>query len=97
MIYNDNRYAYKFTYYSLLDLQQKMLPVGIVIQVPTPFQKSNKDLFKTDLRIDNSGRSVIYTFGHKSETVLVIITCNIPNKRSFDTSAITIIFALRVL
>ena len=36
---------------------------------------------------------VIYTFDHDSETVLVIITCNIPNKRlyfslSFDISAI---------
>ena len=34
-------------------------------------------------RIDNSGCSVIYNFDHKSETVLVIITCIIPNKRDF--------------
>ena len=33
------------------------------------------------LRIDNSGRNVIYTFDHNSETALVIITCDIPNKR----------------
>ena len=43
------------------------------------------------LTIDNSGRSVIYTFDHNSETVLVMITCDIPNKReyfslSFDIS-----------
>ena len=47
------------------------------------------------LRIDNSGRSVIYTFDHKSETVLVLITCYIPNKRlyfslSFGISAFII-------
>ena len=53
------------------------------------------------LRIDNSGRSVIYTFDHKSETVLVIITCYIPNKRlnfslSFDISAIIIKCDLRI-
>ena len=35
------------------------------------------------LRIDNSGRSVIYTFDHNSETALVIITCDIPNKREY--------------
>ena len=35
------------------------------------------------LRIDNSGRGVIYTFDHNSETVLVIITCYIPNKREY--------------
>ena len=34
------------------------------------------------LRIDNSGRSVIYTFDHNSETVLVII-CYIQNKREY--------------
>ena len=33
------------------------------------------------LRIDNSGHSVIYTFDQKSETVLVIKACDIPNKR----------------
>ena len=33
------------------------------------------------LRIDNSGDSVIFTFDHNSETVLVIIACDIPNKR----------------
>ena len=32
-------------------------------------------------RIDNSGPSVICTFDHKSETVLVIKSCNVPNKR----------------
>ena len=51
------------------------------------------------LRIDNSGRSVIYTFDHNSETVLVIITYNIPNKReyfslSFGSSFIVIKFDL---
>ena len=53
------------------------------------------------LRIDNSGRSVIYTFDHKSETVLVIITCNIPTERlyfslSFDISAIIVKCDLRM-
>ena len=52
------------------------------------------------LRIDNSGRSVIYTLYHNSETALVTITCNIPNKRvsfslSFDRSVIVIRFGLR--
>ena len=37
----------------------------------------------TSLRIDNSGCSVIYTFDHTSETPLVIITCDIPNKRGY--------------
>ena len=51
------------------------------------------------LRIDNSGRSVIYTFDHNSETALVIITCDIPNKReyfslSFDISVTVIKFDL---
>ena len=51
------------------------------------------------LRIDNSGRSVIYTFDHNSETALVIITCDIPNEKeyfslSFDISVTVIIFHL---
>ena len=53
------------------------------------------------LRIDNSGRSVIYTFDHEPETVLIIITCNIPNKRlyfslSIDVSAFIIKCDLRM-
>ena len=34
---------------------------------------------KSLLRIDNSGRSVIYTFDHNSQTMLVTIVCDIPN------------------
>ena len=54
------------------------------------------------LKIDNSGRSVIYTFYHNNETVLVMITCDIPNKReyfspSFDRSVVVIQFHLRFL
>ena len=53
-----------------------------------------------NLRIDNSGRSVIYIFDHNFEIVLVIITCDIPNKRryfsiSFDISVIEIKYNLR--
>ena len=33
------------------------------------------------LRIDNSGRSVIYTFDHNSQTMLVTIVCDIPSYR----------------
>ena len=49
------------------------------------------------LRIDNSGRSVISNFDHNSKTMLVIITCDIPNKReyfflSFDRRVIAIKF-----
>ena len=33
--------------------------------------------------VDNSGRSVIYTFDLNSETVLVIMTCDIPNERGY--------------
>ena len=52
-----------------------------------------------DLRIDNSGRSLIHTFNNNFETVLVIIMCDIPNKRtnfslSFDRSVIEIKFDL---
>ena len=52
------------------------------------------------LRIDNSGRSVIYTFDHSSETVLAIMTYDIPNERgyfsrSFDISVLAIKFDLR--
>ena len=52
------------------------------------------------LRIDNSGRSVIYTFYHNSETTLAMITCDIPNKRgyfssSFDRSVIEFKFDVR--
>ena len=51
------------------------------------------------LRIDNSGRSVICTFDHNSETVLVKITCDIPNKRRYfslssDRNVIVIKFEL---
>ena len=51
------------------------------------------------LRIDNSGRSVIYTFDHNSEAVLVMITCDIPDKRehfylSSDRSVTVIKFDL---
>ena len=42
------------------------------------------------LRIDNSGRSVIYTIDHESETVLIIITCNIANKRLYFSLSIDI-------
>ena len=54
------------------------------------------------LRIDNSGRSVIYTFDQNSGAVLGIITYDIPNKRlyfslSFDISVIVINFDLRIL
>ena len=34
-----------------------------------------------DLRIDNSGRRVNYTIDHNLETMLVTITCDIPNKK----------------
>ena len=42
---------------------------------------------------------MIYTFDHNSETALVMITCDIPNKReyfslSFDISVIVIKFDL---
>ena len=43
-------------------------------------------LIKT-LRIENSGRSAIYTFDNNSETVLVIITFDIPNKRDCYSSS----------
>ena len=44
---------------------------------------------------------MIYTFDHNSETVLVIITCDIPNKREYfslsvDRSVIVIKFELRI-
>ena len=43
---------------------------------------------------------MIYTFDHNSKTVLVIITCDIPNKRgyfslSFDRNVIAIKFDQR--
>ena len=55
------------------------------------------NIYHVILRIDNSGRSVIYNFDHDSETMLVIITCDIPNKReyfslSFDRTGIAIKF-----
>ena len=58
-----------------------------------------KVLANISLRIDNSGRSVIYTFYHNSETASVMITCAIPNKRgyfssSFDICVIVIEFYL---
>ena len=54
------------------------------------------------LRIDNSGRSAIYTFYHNSETLIVMIAGDIPNERgyfslSFDSSVIVIKFDLRFL
>ena len=55
------------------------------------------ELYITMLRIDNSGRSVIYICDHNSQTVLVIITYNIPNERryfseSYDISLLVIEF-----
>ena len=54
-----------------------------------------------NLRIDNSGRSVIYICDHNSQTVLVIMTYNIPNERryfseSYDISLLVIEFDLRI-
>ena len=53
------------------------------------------------LRIDNSGRSVIYTCDQNSGSVLGIVTYDILNKRlyfsvSFDISVIVINFDLRI-
>ena len=36
-----------------------------------------------ELRINKSGRSMIYDVDHTSETLLVIVTCGIPNKREY--------------
>ena len=51
--------------------------------------------------IDNSGHSMIYTFYHNSETLIVILACDIPNKRgyfalSFDRSVIVIKFVFKI-
>ena len=54
-----------------------------------------------ELRRDNSGCTVNYTIDHKSETILVTITCDISNKiyfsLSFHTSIIVNKFDLIML
>ena len=54
-----------------------------------------------NLRIDNSGCSVMCAFDHTRKSLLVIITYDIPNKReyfypSFDRNVILNLFDLRL-